>query len=447
MSGDRQVTERFAAPEGPGRDDYLALIADLLDGFLEAARPEGSGADLPGWPSGNGRRADRMEAFSRLAPALAAVLAGHGGEGPPLPGHGADAVRAVLVRGIAAGTDPASPGYWGPLQDGGQELCEASDIALTLWLGRDWLPDALGAEAGSRLAEWLAGGIGAPVKDSNWHLFPATLAAVLTRLGWGDHAADADLRLARIALFRAGGGLYRDGPDGPADSYSAWGFAYNLGFLQYVLGADAPGWIAEDRHAAAPAWAHMAAPEGWPVFGRSIHYRMGLSAPLSIGAMLGDPALAPGLARRAADALWSHFIARGALSGGRLTQGYWGDDPDLVEGYSGPASPLWSLRSLIPLLALPEDHAVWAAPPVPLPVEQDDYEVPFGETGWRIAGERATGRVTLLTTNEGPDRPFRRPGPLEKLKARFRGKLYRPDNDAARYGRTRYVSDRPFFLD
>src|SRR5690606_41711400 len=84
-----------------------------------------------------------------------------------------------------------------------------------------------------------------------------------------------------------------------------------------------------------------------PIVGRSRSYRLVRPAPLVAAAVVAPGRIPPGEAMRALDATWSRFVPRGAVVEGRITQGICADDPALLDGYSGPGSCLWSLRSLL----------------------------------------------------------------------------------------------------
>jgi hypothetical protein len=111
---------------------------------------------------------------------------------------------------------------------------------------------------------------------------------------------------------------------------------------------------------------------------------MAVPAPLIFASTFDPASIAPAQARRALDLTWDFFLEHGALREGRVTQGYCGDDPKILDNYSGPASCLWSLRSLIVALHLPPEADFWTQDAAPLPVEQGDFER-------RIAGGRWLG--------------------------------------------------------
>lgn len=407
----------------PGRARYRPLVLALTEGFDAHVTLGGAGCAWPGRRSGNGRAADVMEGFTRIAPLWAAWLAG-GGDDPGFSHR--------VAAGLAAG-----PQHWGAVGDRDQRLCEAADVAITLWLARGWLP----AVTAERVLDWLAQAAGRAHADNNWHLFPATVLAVLAAMGRPGDPTLLSAKLERVRAFLRADGLFHDGPAGRVDWYSAWGFHYQLGWIAAIGGA--PGWVAEARAAAVPIVHHLLTPHGPLLFGRSLHYRAAAPAPLTVAAMLGDDPLPAGAARHALDTTFAHHLAHGLVRDGRVTQGPLGDDPRWLDSYAGPASPLWSLRALIPALTLPQAHPFWTAPPSPLPVERGSFTLPLG--GCRIEGDGATGHVTLVRP-EGRARPrFQRHALTARLRDMVRGYVSRPANTALRYDLPRYSTAQPFY--
>jgi hypothetical protein len=195
--------------------------------------------------------------------------------------------------------------------------------------------------------------------------------------------------------------------------------------------------------------AHLIAPDGVPLMGRSVCYRTAVAVPLLAQQLLENQeqdaaTVGAGLARRALDRIWRHFIAHGALQDGALTQGYYRADLRFVDYYTGAGSCHWGLRSLVLALMQPPDAAFWRVPEQPLPVERGDYRLVYGNLGWIVSGDHASGRVAIeIPANAGnapqvlPYSTWRRW--LEPLFQR----PFRPANEAVQYRRPVYSSDAP----
>lgn len=429
------------------RREYLNVIARNYRRYIQTCTPSGSSVRRRRPLSVNGGAADSMEGFSRLVPILAALVSHGSKEDFDILGDSRESVADRIAKAIASGVDPDSKSYWGGLQFGGQVLCEASDISLAIWIGRDWIFKKFNESEILRIVSWLVPGVSANVRDNNWHLFPATIGAVLISCFGFDFVDSVRFRLERVREFYVGGGMFVDGCDGEVDHYTSWGFHYSLAFLQCMLNDSALDWVDDARSAAVIPYSHLISPEGWPVHGRSIHYRTAVTAVLSVAVMRNDFLASIADIRRCTDALWGYHLNNGLIKSGDFTLGFLGEDLDLVEGYSGPSSGLWCLRSLIPLFCLPCDHEYWSSLDGRLPIERGSYVVNYGSAGWRLIGDSSSGVILLAApTGMGEDIEFKRPNLLARVKGCIRGRTYLPDNYLARYKRKVYSSRLPFYL-
>ena len=182
---------------------------------------------------------------------------------------------------------------------------------------------------------------------------------------------------------------------------------------------------------------------GFPMLGRSAPYRMAMPAPLVAGVKHG--LISAGEARRGLDCIWSHFIRHGAMKKGIIMQGFHGTDSRLIDPYSGPASSLWSLRSLVMAFQYPAESAFWTARPLPLPVEQGDFDVYLPGPNWHVRGHRKGSEITieLPANKELCASGFARQNPLARMKC-FLGVAPRPRNLGPKYDRHAYSSRHPF---
>lgn len=443
------MLDGFRGDAAPGREDYAQLFRYLVTGFAARRSRLGAFADYAGMTSYNGPAMDRLEGFSRTAPLLSAWI--HGDRATRVAtadGHDVDLLD-TLRDGVLAGTDPHGPEYWGDIGHWSQAIVEASDIALSLWLTRATLWQQLSPAERERIARWLLQVHGKRIPDNNWHLFVVQVDRTLAALGMAHDAAASARHYERVKGFHRGHGWFRDGDheDLPGfDYYNAWGFHYHLQWLRRID----PDWDAAFIDQAScdflADYRHFIGPDGLPMLGRSACYRMAAPAPLVLGHATPGSSVSAGEARRALDVVWQYFVRRGALQGGSVTQGYFGADPRLLEDYSGPASCLWSLRSLVAAFALPDDTPFWRQPPQLLPVERGDYSITIPATGWTVSGRQSTATITVCTGCSGEPA-------LEdfSLRDRWRGLFsrlpHRPKNTAAKYRRARYDSNAPYGLD
>ena len=436
----------FREPAQPSLAAYSDLARYFVTGFTHRRSPRGAFARYAGWPSLNGRHCDRMEGFTRVLPLVAAWL--HGGRPARLAlACGTEVDLADLVReGILAGTDPASPEYWGDIEDRDQRLVEAADVALGLWLARGHLWDGLSDAERERVATWLRGVNGRQTADNNWHLFVVLVDAVLEALGAGADHAEMTRRYARFKGFYRGDGWFSDGPADKFDYYAAWGIHYPLFWLTQIDPAWDAGFLRTARREFLAAYKHLFGPMGLPIMGRSVCYRIAAPAPLVLGQSTDPDCVTPGEARRALDLTWRYFVAHGAVRGGTVTQGYGHADARVLDNYSGPASCLWSLRSLVAAFFLDDDTPFWRSAGEPLPVERGDFAVRVPAIGWSIHGVQRTGEVRIERQGRpAAEAPALRPYRLHRrLIDLLLCRAGRPDNLEAKYERGVYSSLQPF---
>jgi hypothetical protein len=430
--------------------DFDGLVRYFAQGWRCYRRPDRAGASYPGLPSWSGRRVDELEGFSRLMPLFGAWCASGRAPTVQLPGGEPLSLADEFREGLVAGTDPTSPSYWGTMAGRSpQQIVEAADISLALWFFRPTVWQDLSPLQRERVARWLAGMEECPGLDKNWHLFYVLTDRVLESLGWPGLIPSARRRFERVKEFHLGDGWFTDGPAGPVDYYNAWGFHYPLYWIHRIDPSWDPAFIQACSGRFLGGYRFLIGPEGFPMLGRSIPYRLAAPAPLVLWHGLHADIVSPGLARRALEATWSYFIRRGAVRHGMVTQGYFGPDSRLVDSYSGPASSFWSLRSLVAAFSFAAAGPFWTSTPEPLPVEVADVEVRLEGPGWLVRGEHATQALSIevLRNDAASSPPLASAGLLDHVRSIAYGRPVRPKNDEAKYGRRVYRSDRPLGCD
>ncbi|MEU0116501.1 DUF2264 domain-containing protein [Streptomyces bobili] len=297
--------------------------------------------------------------------------------------------------GLAAGVS----GAWPRIGDRSQPLVEAASIALALRLTRPLLWDRLDDGVRQRAADWLGDALTAEPWPCNWELFPVTVGGFLHAV---DHESDTarkavDRGLERIEQWYVGDGWYTDGAGRAFDYYNGWAM-----HLYPVLHA----WLDDDprllelyggrlsRHLT--DYARLFGGDGAPMRqGRSLTYRFATTVPLWLGALTGHTPLPPGETRRLASGALRYFLQRGAVDErGLLSLGWHGPDPDVLQGYSGPASPYWASKGFLGLL-LPPEHEVWTAVEESGPAERMDAVTPLTAPNWLLQSTGSDGLVRL----------------------------------------------------
>lgn len=444
---DSILRERFTDADIGAAERYRHLFNYILAGVLEFRTVAGERIYYPGVKGNRGHRIEGLEGFARTAPLLAAWIAsGRDAVMPDPRGTGGCVdLRALLANGIAAGTDPDAPTYWGDIAaDYDQRIVEAADVALALWLTRDHVWPILAPAQRLGVGAWLRQVTARVTPDNNWLLFVVTVLETLNALGLPADMAESRRRYAAFKRHYLESGWFYDTPKS-VDFYNAWAISYALFWIDRINPAFDPDFIRPALAQSATLVLHLVSPDGIPIMGRSICYRMAVPAPVVMQAIADPRSVDPGLARRTLDVTWRYFVSRGALAQGRATQGYFGTDERILDRYSGPASSQWSLRSLVPAFLAPPDAPFWQAAERPLPVEQADYRLDLPALGWTVTGRNDTSEIVIrIRANAGQAHALRTHGAWRRAVERLFCKPHRPGNRNAKYGNAEYSSGKPF---
>jgi hypothetical protein len=434
---------RAGAPDNRAYED---LFRYFVEGFETHRSKFGALTQYRGLPSKHGARVDALEGFSRSAPLWGAWVA----SGRPVWIELQSGAKVNLVeefrRGLTVGTDRSSSEYWGDIGDLDQRIVEASDIALSLWLFRKSVWGDFTDQQKHAVISWLSQALQKKTSDNNWHLFPVFVDAVMRSLGANGDRGIAAKHYARFKEFYRGGGWFSDGPGELFDYYNAWAIHYQLYWLQQVD----PEWdrvfITNARRQFLTTYPYLIGPRGFPILGRSVCYRMAAPVPLLFGQDTDPEEISPGEARRALDATWTYFIQRHALLDGNITQGYCGSDPRILDNYSGPASCLWALRSLVIGFYFSGDSPLWTVPQGRLPVETRSYTIAIPAAHWVVSGDQSNGTIEIrrLASLPGRRTELAEYGPLRQLASALMWRPFRPENNAAKYDGRIYESSKPF---
>ena len=441
------VISDFTAGDEPTRAQYEALAGYFLEGFVTYATPGRARARYPGLAAGGATPVEQeMEGFARIAPLAAVWVKSRGSERLRLPSGTNLDVAELLRTAVLSGTNMSSAEYWGEIPERDQRIAEAADVALALWISRETVWASFSAEEREQIVRWLLQVNGKAIADNNWHLFVAQVNVALKALGVSHDDQAIQTHLARTMEFYRGDGWFSDGPAGPVDYYNAWGFYYHIAWIHRMDPSLLVTAMGEPFAKFSADLLHLMGPNGFPVMGRSVCYRLAATAPLVFASQYAPAAVSAGQARRALNLNWDYFLERGAARDGRITQGFCGDDPRLLDNYSGAASCLWSLRSLIVALDLPPEAPFWAAPAEPLPVEIADYERSIAGGLWTVRGIHADADIVLVNRDPLPDSQTSLEGfpVVSRLRSAVRGGGVRPGNEAAKYRRAEYGSRQPF---
>lgn len=427
---------------------YERIFSYFLEGVHSYRNEECSRVFYPGVSGTRGEIVEGLEGFARTSSLMASWLAG--GRSRYITLHDSYVFDIVqhLRNGLLNGTDPFSSGYWGEIENFDQRAVEAGDIAVTLWLVLNYSKDVFTYIETLQILSWLLKINEVELYGGNWCLFKVIVNLVAS---YFKHPSVVDIvcDYNEFKSFHVGDGWYGDGADGMVDYYNAWQMYYYLYWIDVISPNFDSAYIKKQVEIFSSGYKYFIGPQGVPIFGRSACYRISVSTPLIIDSALNSNNY--GLAKRALEATWLYYIEHSSVKEGRVTQGYFSDKPHLLENYSGRASPLWSLRSLVIAFTMSDDHDFWLTTPTPLPVEVADYRIEIDGPGFILEGCNLSKSIKLSrnkTYFENTDSYFNIKYPSFYARA-LESLLKRPVRKEClniKYGRSCYRSD-DFYCD
>ena len=378
------------------RTDVQRAVRDLVEPLLPHMSPGsarvrlGSGAAL--FP----QRVAELEGYARPLYGIVPLVAG-GGEFDHWD---------RWCEGLANGTDPDHPEYWGACEAGpDQRMVEMAAIgyAMATVPERYWEP--LTDPARERVLAWLDGIDQFEPAPNNWQFFRLLVHLGRERVGAPGDPAAAQRSLEKIEDYHLGDGWYRDGALGNVDWYLPFAFhAYGLMVAASGLGdREAAARYVERAAAFAPDFEHWFAPDGaaFP-YGRSQTYRFAQGSLWGAFAAAGLEAL-PWGRTKGMSLRHLRWWADRAISDrdGVLSIGYAYDNRRLAEGYNSAGSPYWAMKAFLGLAA-PADHPFWTADEEPQP----PLAAPVGQPHAGFVLDRDDDHVVVLSGRRSPTLSF-----------------------------------------
>lgn len=305
------------------------------------------------------RAAAELEGFAR--PLWGAVPAALGGD---------DVLDwALICRGLANGTDPNHPEFWGWPTDFDQRLVELAAIGFALLAvpERIWKPLSTGAQ--ENVINYLRAATSCRFSPNNWYYFRLLMDAGMRAVGEDIPPEAGQAEREALEKLYLGEGWYRDGPGRRVDHYIGFAFhTYALLLHRFAPQTDKGDHLARAR-LFAPQFANWFDGEGRSLaYGRSLTYRFATVAFFGAYALADeDPVLDWGILKGIVLRnlrWWSTQPI--ADRDGVLPVGYAYPNPMMAESYNSPCSPYWALKAFLPL-ALPENHPFWSADELRLP--------------------------------------------------------------------------------
>jgi hypothetical protein len=356
------------SPLGSGSENSLTTRRDVQDAVRSLARP------VAAFASPAGARV-RLGATGAYFPAVSAELEGFARPLwglAPLAAGGCDSGDWERLRqGLAHGTDPAHPEFWGLPADYDQRLVETAPIAVALCLVPAILWDPLAPAVQANVVSYLGAINRRRVFDNNWLFFRVLVNLALARVGARPDRSSMASDLDRLESFDLGDGWYSDGPTDQRDYYVAFAMHfYGLLFAAMSQGHDRERCARFRERAArfAQDFMHWFGADGSSVpYGRSLTYRFAQGAFWGALAFAGVEALSWGVIKGLALRHLRWWLRQPIFTeAGLLSVGYAYPNLNMAEGYNAPGSPYWAFKAFLPL-ALPDSHPFWMAREEPLP--------------------------------------------------------------------------------
>jgi hypothetical protein len=356
------------------RADLQKLATDLVTPLVPHFSPGRAQVRLGANRAHYGDPAGWLEGFARPLWGLAPFAAG-----------GGDFAHWPLWRqGLASGTDPKNPEYWGLAGDFDQRSVEQAAFGFALALAPDQVWNPLLPEVRANLSVWLQNINRVKLVQNNWLFFRVLVNLGLERVGQPSAHEQVEADLTQLDKFYLGDGWYVDGGNGTTFRDGRLGdyyvpMAFHFYSLIYTRLASDPPRIARNVERArrfAQDFQYWFAADGAALpFGRSLTYRFAQGAFWGGLAFAGVEALPWGVIKGLYLRHLRWWLRQPIFSEtGLLTIGYGYPNLVMAESYNSPGSPYWAMKALLPL-ALPETHPFWRAEELPLPPRRSVHTV------------------------------------------------------------------------
>ena len=379
------------------KSDFTALMHRFLDPLLPLYSEGGArlhlgdtGVTYPG-------RTIEMEAFSRPLWALAPFWTG---------GGRADDFLRIYRKGLASGTDPESPEYWGDPNDYDQLFVEMAALACAILETPESVWEPLTDAEKADLAKWLDTINHHDLPGCNWLLFRVLVNLALDSVGMPCDMARAAADMAEVDKWYVADGWYSDGPADikpQKDYYNPWAIQYYTVLYSVFAAKSDPARAALYRDRATKfgqQFARWFDENGAALpFGRSLTYRFAQNSFWAACIWAGLEPLPLPVMKGLIVRNFNWWLGQKMFDrDGILTIGYCYPQMYMAERYNAPGSPYWGMKSFL-LLALPDDHPFWSAEAAPMPALERLKPMPYAN----MLVQRRAGRVTAYAAgvNEG----------------------------------------------
>lgn len=341
---------------------YQNLLLQMMEPLKIHYSTESAQLQLGAAAAGYGNRIAGMEGFSRILWGMASYWAGGGKD---------ESLLQTYQHGLCAGTNPASPEYWGDLHDKDQRMVEMAAISYGILMTPEklWIP--LGDVEKTQLAEWLYQINLYSQADNNWQYFKVIVNLALKSVGkrWNQKQVKAAMK--RYESFYLGNGWYSDGNRPQKDYYTSFGIHFYCLLYAKFMEKENPEMADRFKKRAAQfakTFIYWFDDEGKALpYGRSLTYRFAQTAFFSACALAGVECFSWGMIKGIITRHIEYWMEQPIFdNAGILTVGYTYPNLLMSESYNAPGSPYWALKAFV-FLSLPDNHPLWQAKSEELP--------------------------------------------------------------------------------
>lgn len=328
----------------------------------------------PNW-DGRNKGVTYMETFGRLMAGIAPWLSLP--DDDSAEGQKRKQLRDMALSSYKNAVDPESPDYllW---HGEGQALVDAAYVAESFLRGYDALWKPLDETTKRRYVEEFTRLRRVDPPYTNWVLFSSTIESLLAKVGAECDEYRVNSAIRKVEEWYVGDGWYADGPSFAYDYYSSYVFhPMYLETLQAMKDAGKYTRIHYSKYydrairrtqKFSIVLERQISPEGtFPVFGRSIPYRMATLQPLALMAWYEKlpSGLTNGQVRSALTAVMHRMFdgKENFNEKGFLTIGFAGRQPNIADWYTNNGSLYMTSLSFLPL-GLPATHPFWTDAPL-----------------------------------------------------------------------------------
>lgn len=352
-----------------------SMAAPVLSNMAEGTLQKNMLVEVsPNW-DGRDIKVTYMEAFGRLMAGIAPWLSLPDDDTPECTQR--KQLRQWALASYRNAVDPDSPDclLW---SGQGQALVDAAYVAESFLRAYDALWAPLDDITKQRYIEAFKGLRRIDPPYTNWLLFSSTIESFLAKTGAECDEYRVNSAIRKVEEWYTGDGWYADGPVFAFDYYSSYVFhPMYLETLQAMIDSGRYTRIHYKKHydralkrtqKFSIVLERLISPEGtFPVFGRSIPYRMATMQPLALMAWYGrlPVGLTDGQVRAALTAVMHRMFddKENFNEKGFLTIGFTGRQPNVADWYTNNGSLYMTSLAFLPL-GLPPTHPFWSDAPL-----------------------------------------------------------------------------------